>query len=133
MQPIPDTFVQLWLRDGMQWNQAGISVGTNFTSALPANPMRSALVLGANITQTIDWAFGDAVPTVTRGFASFALGQQSLIITYDMIGSALRLPLWVRAGSTGVAVTVLECSFDPHRFHEAMRLVNEFVSQSSAS
>lgn len=124
-----DFMLRLWLMDMTQFSTTSVALQTTYQQVLPADPMRAALLLGGNTTQSTWYAFLDQQPTYAQGPIAYATGQQPLIITFDQMGSVMRLPLWGKAAVNGSNGVVISVSFDPIRYQQAMRWFNAHISQ----
>lgn len=130
---VSDILIKLWLMGDAQFNNVPLIVGTGWQAALPANPQRYALLLGSNTAGTVNWAWSDSANISPQGNVAFQTGQQPLVVTFDELGLAMQLPLWVKAGVASTSVNVLEVTWSNTRYHMAMRWVDEYFSQYATS
>lgn len=109
------------------FTNSGIAPG----QVLPANRLRYALILPASTATRVIWHLGESWPNNTIGWIS-TVTSGSTVMTEDEIGELIRLPLWVWVDSS-VTMEVHEASYDPTRYAQMMRYVNEQLSKPSAS
>lgn len=124
-----DFMFRLWLMDKCQFQIPSFTLGTTFAQLMPADPMRAAIIFGCNSNASVFFSFSDAMPTSGQGLISYATGQQPLVLTFDQIGLPMRLPVWGKASTTSTNVVLLTSSFDPHRYQQALRYMNDHLSQ----
>lgn len=98
-------------------NTINITIGTTAQEILGPNPKRKAIVFqpvptAAGVAHAISISHRADV-AVNAGMLNYVVGQTSWPVLSDNdIGDAIGLPFWAIAGDAGVAVQIVEYSYD---------------------
>jgi hypothetical protein len=122
-----DYFMQMWMKEECQINDLVATVNNTVSQVLPANPMRFAVLLPGTPNATNSYVFSE-VPVASGPLPiKIASNSQILVVTFDQVGSYVRLPIWAWNSAGSYPLEFIEMSYRPEKYGIYRRYMDEFV------
>lgn len=119
-----------WARRNGRILHTAWTATTGWSQALPADPDRWSVMIPGYGTYNIAWNFSYGAPVNVNFLPNQQVDQ--VIVTEDMIGELITLPLWLMSSTGGTVFDIPTVSYDPVRKGVLNRVIESDLSRTPA-